>query len=362
MSYADKPKKAESPIKWFFIGAFALSLGGTVLAATIGAAIVQIPIIGLVGLLFLPFPTLFVYTFVTFFFFAVWRAIWPNSARPGIGVAIGVAAALAIGFVVPTVLNRDFNRQLAQFEPSGEWKPVKLTPVDTMALVTVADKDAKLVCDSFCLALLLSGKAKAVQVLNAENFDAVQSRQMQGKAYQLIADSDTCLASMPDTFSARLRNPSDEVFNKRRQRDFLVGDFLDDKFESAILSCMRTTEVAGPPRADMTFAQFEDEDVLTGGHYYKPKPTLARRFTVWDNRNGAATVMDASDIYGAYYIRPLWIWPYAGNAGSGGYFAPSLARGHLERNGPDYLHGYWEWIAGEKRLADEALARLPNNQ
>jgi hypothetical protein len=326
---------------------------GTLATATVGAFLAVIPVVELIGLLFFPFPTALMYISIVSAAYLLIRLPIRNAAGSAIGLIAGLSAAYLFGTIVPAHSNREFDAQVSNLGKQTAWHPIRVDRVPTVKLVRSTDTGIDDGCESFCLTLLLTGRAENVQVVTENLVDRLTANDAKGTTFQLVEDADKCLASLPSFMSERLNYPSDPVFRAKRVTEDFKSNLLDNTFESQVKSCIQTHENA--PRSDkgwtfvMWNAPFDDEA------YDRPVFSVQSRARIVDNRQGSKTLVDTLEVYGTRISSPLWIWPYGGNAGSGGTFSPVWAREHLDWDGPE---DWWEFVEDSDVLAKLAIERL----
>lgn len=345
------------PIGLALIVVLCAAIAGTVLAASVGAAMAPIPIVGLVALLFLPFPTLMIYVGIIFVFFLLfniiplgkWRGVW--------GVLIGILACLAIAFGYPKFVNRSFDAEIAPYQQRGIWRPVKLADGSDVTLIRSEHTDNDKGCESFCFGLLLSGRAKQVTIMTAPAFGRPEDLKISGKRYSLAADAEGCLAKLPQMRSPNLPSTDDAATERVRLAQEFKINVLNDEFEEGLAKCITTRDIQNEPRFGWILINWHNK--FEPESYDAPKPSMHARVGILEPRSDEQRVTELFEIYGAYVASPAYIWPYGGNAGSGGTFSPRLGTDHVDWNGPDLsLDSWWGFVADPDSIIRGAIDRV----
>lgn len=350
-------KLALGPIGFALIVVLCAAIAGTVLAASVGAAMAPIPIVGLVALLFLPFPTLMIYMGIIFVFFLLFSITPLGKWRGVLGVLAGALACLAVAFGYPKFANRSFDAWIAQYQQRGTWRPVKLADGSDVTLIRSEHTDIDKGCESFCFGLLLSGRAKQVTIMTAPAFGRPEDLKISGKRYSLVADADGCLAKLPQMRSPNLPS-TDEPANERArlEQEFKIN-VLNDEFEDRLAKCITIRDIQNKSQSGWTLINWHNE--FDPESYDSVEPSLHARVGILEPRGGDHRVTELFDIYGAYVASPAYIWPYGGNAGTGGTFSPRLGTDHVDWNGPDLsLDRWWGFVADPDSIIGEAIDRV----
>jgi hypothetical protein len=341
-----------------------LSIAWTLLASFVGtlltiaaSAIAPIPIVGLVAFLFIPFPTMLIYFGIIFLFYLISLAAPLGRLRGFVGCLMGVLVVAAIAFGYPEMVNHSFDAQLEQYKQRGEWSPIVIADGSSVTLVRSMDTGIDKGCDSFCYGLLLSGRASRVTIMTAPAFRRVEDLNISGKKYELVDGADKCISSLAPMYSPNLPSTSDqETMRLRLEGDFKIG-VLNDAFEDGLRRCLSIREVENEHPSGWLLVNWQNE--LNYESYDLPMPTVNARVSVVDARSSSPKVTELFEIYGSRVSTPAWIWPYGGNAGSGGTFSPILATEQVDWRGPDLsLDGWWGFVADPNAIIRSAIDRV----
>jgi hypothetical protein len=334
-----------------------LSFFGTLLAIFVGSALWPIPIIGMIALLFVPFPTLTIYLAIIFVTHLTFRRLPWGKWRGVLGVLTGALAVATFAFGYPKVANRSFDAEIAQYRQRGTWRPVKLADGSDVTLIRSKDTDIDKGCDSFCFGLLLSGRAKQVTIMTAPAFGRLEELKISGKRYSLVAAADGCLAALPQMRSPNLPSTEDKANERiRLQQEFKIN-VLNDVFEEGLAKCMTTRDIQNEPRNGWTLINWHNK--FNPESYDLLEPRMHARVGILGPRGNDHRVTELFDIYGARVATPAYIWPYGGNAGTGGAFSPRLGTDRLDWNGPDLsLDRWWGFVVDPDSIIQAAIHRV----
>ena len=332
-----------------------LLLLGTVCTATIGAALWPIPLIGMVALLFVPFPTLALYVgaialIYLLILMPVRLAGTDSKIRRRLALAGAAGLVVLAGFVVPLVQNA---RAGVYDELADTWQPARLRPGSNVALVQRGG-DYKQACDAFCLSLLVTGRARSILLAQTDGA-AARGTRLPALSIGLAPGWQACLGTLPD-YSPVVRDfPQD-------RREGFIEQGLDFMFQDELKRCLRQsparlvigqvptciiwdgkTDEQGPPRPGWRRPHAEQRIALpVDGAEHRRLIRIGHRYTV-----------------------PFAISPYGGNAGTGGRFEPMqamiqiISRAHLAEAGM-YADGasWWDFITDGQKVAEDAIRIL----
>ncbi|OQW47707.1 MAG: hypothetical protein A4S16_08240 [Proteobacteria bacterium SG_bin6] len=327
----------------------------SLLAATIGAAIWPVPIIGLPALVLLPFPTFALYLGATV---GVYLAIVGTLRLRGREQPWDRWAVLVVGFVAPIVagilypLGANWHAGIANIDAAAGWSPLRLARHQTIVLVTIEkDPDLEHRCDAFCLSLLATGKATEVIVArSASQID--RGAVLSGMGYRLAANWQRCLRDLPDYLSVVRQYPEDRL---RQMIDF----GLDPYFDGRLPDCLAKRPVGVRAGTEPTLAIWRGD--ASAAHMDADRigwrrPHAEQRILVPGGSDRNRRLLR----YGIRYAVPAMIWPYGGNAGSGGTFSPKLARVTVSTESASARVGptWWDMVEDGEALAASAIAVL----
>jgi hypothetical protein len=197
-----------------------------------------VPVIQLVAVPFVPLPTVALYLTpaLPLYFAAVAALRRARGADPSRGtrvalLALVLAALLALGAAAALALNA---RDPGLPPVAGKPEPVTLVPVQRVALMQLTDHYPALppTCGDLCVALLMSGMAREVDVANVYTAALAVDGPVDGGRFRLRDRAQGCAAPVEDwpawmrdrdLESLRLRTGGfTEVFT-RRFRDCIAG-------------------------------------------------------------------------------------------------------------------------------------------
>ena len=324
--------------------------------ATIGPAIWPIPLLGLLGLVLLPFPTVFAYLLLAWVIYlpaiAAVRLLALRRARMLEGVlalaAIGVCVGL--GYQAAHLLNERAGVDAMAAPPP--LPPVSVAPGGSIALIgssMIRDEEP---CSNLCLALLVGGEVDTVLVAQTAAMPDPLAR-LSGFAIRFGARGRDCLRGKSDWTMVPGASPAEQ------RESFYDGYGGNLSFE--LVECLDVRPVMIDPASQPTVINWEIAD----GE--KPQevepgvwPAQQVQATIMPQARGMTQVSRRSGREGYRYFAPLAIWPYAGNAGLGGYFDPVPALEHF-RTIPyedSRAKGWWPLIAGSDAMLDRTIAYL----
>ena len=358
-------KQLLGPIGYVLFPLLVLSLLGSLLTILI-APITAIPIIGIVGLLFVPFPTLSVYLAGVCIVYLMFHVMPIGKWRGVTGLICGLAFAGVAAVGIPRVADREFDVWFAQFRQRGIWKPVSLSTGSRVTLIRSQHTGTYRGCDSFCQGLLLSGYAKHVTIMTSPAFGRPESLKIMGDRYSLNENVDMCLSKLPQMepdsplYDGNVDDVGADRMRHRLNRDFQSG-LLSKDFEDAVQSCVRADKVSNLALSGWVFVDWQAELPPTG--YDSPIPFLDARVVIFNADDKNSSIIELFNSHGTRMASPVWIWPYGGNAGSGGTFSPQFAREYVKWSGPDRAFDQW-WAFVKKRteIAQAAIDRIKNAQ
>ena len=339
-----------------------ISFFGTLLAIFVGSALGPIPFIGMIALLFVPFPTLTVGLLVVLSVCHLFYRLSHSRFREIVGFFIGIAVVGTAVIAYPTIANREFDKIAARYQQRGTWVPAILSQGVEVTIVRSEHTEIDRGCGSFCLGLLLSGRAEQVTFMTSLEFDRPESLKITGKRYSFKDSSNDCIAELPrmEPGSVLYDNDDKEVIRRRLNEDFR-GGLLSKDFEEKIQSCLSLSLVDNEPLSGWLFVDWRTE--FDPESYDYPTPRLNARLVILNADDRRSHVTELFEIYGARIASPAWIWPYGGNAGSGGTFSPQLAREHLDWGGPSSdIDGWWRFVDDPAAIAQAAIERVKKAQ
>lgn len=160
------------------------------------ASLGLVPLFGLPVVFFIwPIPSLFLYATAGLAVFYALRAglrrtTLAPAVRLALAIVVAVAAPLIAGRAVPALANARLEREIADLR-RGELPPIRLTPVESVGLVSSAAPTGDPVCDAFCIALLRSGYAGSVFMADAGG-SVSPSTHVMARRFVLAGDPRTC--------------------------------------------------------------------------------------------------------------------------------------------------------------------------
>lgn len=322
--------------------------------ATIGAAIWPIPIIGLVGLLLMPFPTLLIYLcFTLIVYFVVMVPLrWCDVERGWhrwAALAVGIVVTGLAGTFYPEAANRQAG--VADATPSPGWAPLQLGSRQVIALVLVQKQQSDPKCNSFCLSLLVTGRANEV-IVTGKVPRIHRGVRVSGTAFGLTPTWRECFRKLPDYSFVVRQYPKDRLAQ-------FIESGLDPDFSNRLPRCLIQRTVQFAVGAVATLVMWQGD---------KSKEDPRRGEIGWQSPYAEQGIflLSGSDTnrrpvrFGNRYVVPAMIWPYGGNAGSGGSFSPALMKVFLSTDSVSRLDGpsWWDMVANTKQLALQAMANL----
>ncbi len=345
---------ARSWMGWpYWVLAWLLGIGllGTV-GAMVSAGLAMIPIIGLVALIFLPFVNLAAYAAPTLGLGLLLRLLLglvaPAWLAQWLSVAIAVTMVGWAAFALPQAWNRG-----AGIQPAAAPRlpaPVTLAPGAAIAMIEQGPGDHLewRRCESLCQTLLIEGKASAVLVAESPRLPQ-PGVALPAMRFTLRPDSFDCLASRKPPFA-----PSDPL-------DFAKfgSNYADD-----VKACIPGTPARLDPGAQVTLVNWdkrvEDNQRSIGTNGFMTIMTIT---PVAGTRPRIARAQFRS---GMQYQVPLRVWPFAGNASTGGFFALNLETSYFEDKGrPDDVMAapvFWTLVSGAMPMGDRLRGRLAARQ
>ena len=307
-------------------GLVLVGLIGSAGTVWIGGPMAAIPFLDLVALLLAPFPTVVCYGLAALLAFLAlrlglgWTRLSQRAAqRWAAGLAVlGVAM---VGFGVPLGWNfaAGIRAQTAQTLPAAVAAP------RGGEIALVEQGDARYVrCEAVCLSLLLEDQAAAVEVA-ASLDEPAPLAVLPGRRFRLTAQTRQCLAGMRD-YDGLAGQTSDE-----RHEDFVRNGFLPAEYGR----CLDSQAVSVDPARQVTLTEWVGQDSPDDAHRLGYSGPVSVVRTVVPVAGRTPLIQQARYRAGWRYDMPLAIWPYAGNAGFGSYFSPSIAiRRMSARPGP----------------------------
>ncbi|CAA9528290.1 MAG: hypothetical protein AVDCRST_MAG91-2730 [uncultured Sphingomonadaceae bacterium] len=331
----------------------AIAAAGTALTATVGAALAVIPFLDfLIAMPLSVFPTLLIYVAAAA---AIYLPLIVLLARGRVlagklQVLILVGAVLAVvlvGVLVPLY----WNRAAGVGAPAETgWEPLEASYRGPIALLSQGQfSPADEICDSFCLALLVTQRAGEVIVARTQSMP--DSYPIDARSIRLRTDWRACFSKLPD-YSMVIRSYPDQ-----RLDGFHRG--LDPYFADELEQCL----VAKPAKLDVTrqvsLINWHDPTrVQTGGGKAVGLEPVAGEQRIGGPGRRKDNVRYLR--WGRRYEVPALLWPYAGNAGSGGRFKLSWATSLFSTlpGGVQPDEAWWTMVAGGEQLAKEAVPIL----
>lgn len=297
-----------------------LCLAGTV-GAILTAPLGPIPLVGIITLLFLPFPTGLLYSAAALALFLVLRVAvgWflARGRRLDFGVALlAVAAVLGAGWAVPSRLNAAAGVGKGSVAPIA---PISLPDNGRVALISQGTTHQWVGCQSFCLALLLTGKLQAVDIALSKDVPAPLAK-LQGWRITPRGpggrQSRACLRGRYDY--------SGIIHRERalRRDDFRRGSSIF--WDRHVEPCFDVAPVLVDPAAQLTLVNYSLRDLTSSDDRNGLNDDIELRRIVQPRTGRAPLLRQAVGRTGLGYAVPLMIWPFGGNAASGGTFSPAL--------------------------------------
>ncbi len=333
-----------------------LCAAGT-LGAMFTAPLGPIPLVGLIAVLFLPFPTGLLYSAAMLALYLVLRLIggWFLTKGRGLDVGAGllaVVAILCVGWAVPSQLNAAAGVGNGSVAPIT---PVALPESGRIALVSQGTTHQWVGCQSFCIALLLSGKLQAVDIALSEGVPAPLAR-LQGWRITARgpagAESRACLRGRRD-YSSIIRRE-----REMRRDDFKGGTSIiwDDYVEP----CFDVQPVEVDPAAQLTLVNYSRRDLEARDDRTGLNDDIELRRIIVPRGNAAPLVREAVGRTGLGYAVPLMIWPFGGTAASGGTFTPGLwqTRTMTMTYQWEVEANWWPMVDGGDALLDRTVDEL----
>lgn len=290
---------------------------GAILTAPLG----PIPLVGLITMLFLPFPTGLLYSAAMLALYLVLRLLGGLFLTKGKGLDAGagllaVVAILGAGWAIPSRLNAAAGVAEGSVPPIA---PVALPDSGRVALVSQGTTHQWVGCQSFCISLLLSGKLQAVDIALSESVPAPLAK-LQG--WRITprgpggAESRECLRGRRD-YSGIIRRE-----REMRRDDFKRGTSII--WDHYVEPCFDVQPVEVDPAAQLTLVNYSRRDLVSSDDRYGLNDDIELRRIIMPRPGAAPLVREAVGRTGLGYAVPLMIWPFGGSAASGGTFTPSL--------------------------------------
>ena len=328
------------------MGMLVFGIGGLI-GAILTSSIAAIPIVGLLALLFEPFPTVVLYSAAALLAY-VWvrtiLAFLPIGQRllQWLAAISAVVLITALGYFLP----ESWNASAGLVPPVPQSQPQAVDIPNGGAIAFIDHGEAQYVrCDAICLSLLMQGRVKFVEVAatlrQPSLFEALP-----GKRFMINAKTRDCLKGKRDY--AFTENEVD------RHEEFLGG--LPIEYDT----CLDSENVTVRPELQTTIVEW----IEVGNGENDPKPGFSGVVsiirTIIPQRGRKPQVHEARYRAGYRYIRPLYISSYAGNAASGSYFSPAVAISYFTEPGfPDTLEPrFWRFLKGSDEVGAKTASWL----
>ena len=323
---------------------------GSVATVWVGAPMAAIPLLDFLALLLAPFPTLVCYVVVALLLYVALRLFVEAMTRQrrvsewaaGI-LTLVIVTTLGIG--LPRLLNAaaGLTAPPAQDAPSA----VALPKGGSIALVENGDpRYAR--CNALCLSLLLQEQVHAVDVVETPREPAPRAV-LPGRRYMLTAQTQKCLTGMRDYTVWRSSA-------KERHEDFVKLYFAPIEYDT----CLDRHEITFDPSLQTTLVEWigDSPPEQTNKPGFSDAVAVVR--TVAPVNRQALQIHQTRYRAGWKYDEPLFIMPYAGNAGSGSYFSPSISISYFREAGfPDaFSPRFWRLLQDSEQLGQKTAALL----
>ncbi len=336
-----------------FLGkSIVVALVGTALTATIGAGLAVIPVIGLVGMLMAPLPTVAMYLiavtglYVLLSLVLAWCGLDGIWARRG-ALSASVSLALLTGWAIPARINHDAGVGPGTDATQQNWSAAVLNSPRVVAFVETDPSYFEPKCDAPCLSLLVTHRAPRV-VVGSSKETVVRGSMISGTEFRLKGDWRRCVAQLPD-YVMIVRS-----FPAGRRDSFLVFG-LDPSFAAELPRCIEKRRVRFRAGVILTFSNWhsqEPEVGTRGALGWLPKHAEHQIFMP-DGRHERREFKT-----GYRYGMPAMIWPYGGNAGTGGTFEPAWVKDRVSNQSETDRQPWWSMLAEGDAIANEAMSLL----
>ncbi|QDX24811.1 hypothetical protein FPZ54_01360 [Sphingomonas suaedae] len=336
---------------WLF-KANVIALIGSAATATIGASIAMIPLIELLSIPLFPFPTVTIYLVaITCLYLVIalplaWIGFDGVWVRRG-AFAASVFLALLTGWAVPDHLNQRAGIGSRTEATQRYWRAMSFGSPRPIALVEVGTGFFEPKCDAACLSLLVTGRAPEVVIARSLR-QVERGETATGIAFRLAGDWQLCLARLPDYAGIVRSFPADRLSN------FLEFG-LDVSFAAELPRCLERRRVRFHVGALPTLTYWRSEQPAsenTGKVGWQPEYARQQIF----QPDGLRT--ERTFRVGYRYAAPALIFPYGGNAGTGGTFSPRWWTDRVENYSEPGMDPWWSMFAESAAIASEAMKRL----
>ena len=124
--------------------------------------------------------------------------------------------------------------------------------------------------------------------------------------------------------------------------------------------CLDSQAVSVDPARQVTLTEWVGQDSPDDAHRLGYSGPVSVVRTVVPVAGRTPLIQQARYRAGWRYDMPLAIWPYAGNAGFGSYFSPSIAISYFrERGFPEpFSPRYWRLLEGSEAMGHDTAAWL----
>jgi hypothetical protein len=339
------------------LAAIMLLCGVGTLGAVLTAPLGPIPLVGLITMLFLPFPTGLIYSAAALVLCLVLRLVggWflAKGRRLDVGAGLlAVVAVLGAGWAVPSQLNAAAGIGNGSVAPIT---PVALPDGGRVALISEGTTHQWVGCQSFCIALLLSGKLASVDIALSE---AVPAPLVKLQGWRITprgprgSESRTCLNGRRD-YSGIIRRE-----RELRRADFKRGSSII--WDHYIEPCFDVVPVEVDPAAQLTLVNYSRRDLEGRDDRNGLNDDIELRRIVAPRAGTAPLVREAVGRTGQGYAVPLMVWPFGGNAASGGTFTPSLWQTRTMTMAYEWEvdANWWPMVEGGDALLNRAVDDL----
>ncbi len=314
-----------------------------------------IPLVGILALPFLPFPTLILYVAATLAlylglaFLVIWSGRRLGWLWQSLSLGLAFAVVLAIAWAMPLSWNRAAGVDAPA--PARNWQPLRLPQGASIALISEWNPYRDdMECDAFCLALLVSGRANDVIVGRSDAWPIEWARKTRARRYRLKADWRDCFGKLPDYSMIARSNPELQRLNLRE-----LG--LSPLFQTELPKCLDAEEVPLEFRKQPSLIHWRkdaDETSMAENVGFDPDFIVQQIVRGDPAQDGVRKVQS-----GRRYVVPVTINPFGGNAGSGGTFSPHWATSYFSNVDHERREaGWWEMVEGSDLFLTKAIEIL----
>ncbi len=338
------------------LAVFAIAAAGTGLTAIVGAAAAAIPFADfLIAMPLSIFPTLLLYLGAIATIYLPLTVVMARGRDISRKLQIyTLATAIFIVGVAAVLIPEYWNRTAGVQAPSGKagttWKPLKASDRGSIGLVSQGQFwPVENVCDSFCLALLVTQRAGEVIVGRTKSMPPPNP--IDARSVRLRPDWRACFSKLPD-YSFQPRSQPEA------RLDYFPG-LLGHHFAGELKQCLLIKPVELDLMRQVTLINWHDPHLSPqeeeAGVGVGPIAGVQRIV-----RPGKAQDSVRYLRLGRRYVVPAFLWPYAGNAGSGGRFELSWATSFFSTipGGEQSAEAWWTMVSDGDQLAKDAVSLL----